>query len=150
MSTSNKKNSVGQAVATLLVSLRKKREVIEQSYDEKKLTKEDLTAIAAYDEHATTTELKKVVWLNIKQEQYAVQNAETIINKIAVAVDWSGTADTLPERLKKVFSSCIMEQKKRPKILQELKITVRELELIGSMVDSLKSKSAINIVVVDI
>ena len=112
----NKKNSVGGAVAVLLVSLRKKAEV---------MSSEELSS-------------------------YACKNSEDIINKIEKAVNWNGTADTLQERLKKVFSSCILEEKKRPKILTELEITNEELYLIASMIKALKSSSIINLEAIDI
>ena len=148
--SNDKKNSVGQAVAVLLVSLRKKREEFAKNLDVANLTQEQLDQIQEYDSHAETDSLKEVVLLNIMQEEYAIKNADTIITKIATAIQWSGVSDTLQERLKKVYSSCIVADKKRPKILTELSITVRELDLIGKMVDSLKSKSSLSIVAIDI
>ena len=111
-----KKNSVGQAVAVLLISIRKKAEV---------MSSEELSS-------------------------YACKNSEESITKIEKAVQWCGTADSLSERLKKVFSSCILDEKKRPKILTELNVTNEELYLISSMIKALKSSSIINIQTVDI
>jgi hypothetical protein len=145
----NKKNSVGGAVAVLLVSLRKKKQAIETAYKADKVTKEERDHVLTLDKNPNE-EITKTAVINIRLADYAIVNSEEIINKIAIAVDWSGTADTLQERLKKVFSSCIANDKKRPKILSELAITGRELVLIESMVEALKSKSALNITAIDI
>ena len=147
--SSEKKNSVGGAVAVLLVSLRKKKQSFEENYENTIPTEEEIEHVSKVDANAND-EIAKSVIVNLRLANYAISNSESIINKVSQAIDWSGTADTLPERLKKVFSSCIANEKKRPKILTELGISVRELDLIGNMVDSLKTKSALNIQAIDI
>lgn len=146
----NKKNSVGVAVATLVTAIRAKKTALQAE------TEKNWSKIYVGDTKKAIDDSKKPIDEAQKEHtqacllSYCVKNSDSIISKIGVAVNWSGTADSLQERLKKVFSSCIANKKKRPKILTAIDMTDTELLIVESMVNSLKSKSAVNIVVVDI
>ena len=148
--SNEKKNSVGVAVATLVTSIRAKKTVLQKE------TEQNWTKIYIGDIKKAIDDSKKPIEEAQKEyteaclSSYCVKNSDDIISKISTAVDWSGTSDTLQERLKKVFSSCIANEKKRPKILTELGMTDAELRVIESMVEALKSKSALNITAIDI